>query len=523
MKKGILLIAALFFSLAYCKSVPAQTLAFTYQGSLKSNGAPANGNFDMTFTLFDADSGGSQVGLAFTRSNVPVVNGVFSVLLNFGNQFQSGALRFLEISVRPSGSGAAPTTLAPRQVITSVPYAIKSLDTETLGGVPAANYVLSGATAINAATAYNIGGSRVLSIGGTGNLFAGVGAGGVNTGSSNAFFGADAGGANQSGTSNSFFGRLAGSATTSGDENAFFGRSAGNTNTTGSRNTLFGSNSDVGAVGLTNATAVGNRALVSQSNSLILGSINSVNGATANTNVGIGTTAPINRLTIGQPETPLLSAAVGLFNAGGIFMTVRDTTDDIEGLFGADANGVIIGSMSSSVVRVRTNNVNRITILDGFVTVLNDVQLNSVPAGNGTNLCINSGNFVVRCSSSLGFQTNVKDFNSGLDITRKLRPVLFNWKTDGSADMGLVAKEVARVEPLLITKNEKGEVEGIKYDRVGVVLVSAVNEQQAQIESLENEVKSQAETIKNLKSEIEVLKTLVCSQNSSAEICKPKN
>jgi len=47
-----------------------------------------------------------------------------------------------------------------------------------------------------------------------------------------------------------------------------------------------------GAVGITNSTAIGYQAKVNQSNSLVLGSINGVNGAKASTQVGIGTTAP---------------------------------------------------------------------------------------------------------------------------------------------------------------------------------------------------------------------------------------
>jgi hypothetical protein len=51
---------------------------------------------------------------------------------------------------------------------------------------------------------------------------------------------------------------------------------------------------------LSNATAIGSKALVAASNALVLGSINGVNGAAASTKVGIGTTAPSNVFTIGQ-------------------------------------------------------------------------------------------------------------------------------------------------------------------------------------------------------------------------------
>ena len=54
----------------------------------------------------------------------------------------------------------------------------------------------------------------------------------------------------------------------------------------------------IGSVGLINATAIGHRAYVTQGNSLVLGSINGQNGATADTKVGIGTTAPQARLQV---------------------------------------------------------------------------------------------------------------------------------------------------------------------------------------------------------------------------------
>ena len=88
---------------------------------------------------------------------------------------------------------------------------------------------------------------------------------------------------------NSFFGGGTGFVNTTGLQNTFLGGSAGNSNTTGSSNTLIGSLTNVGASNLTNATAIGANALVSQNNSLILGN---------NANVGIGTSTPNSKLTV---------------------------------------------------------------------------------------------------------------------------------------------------------------------------------------------------------------------------------
>ncbi len=129
------------------------------------------------------------------------------------------------------------------------------------------------------------------------NAFFGRSAGSANTtGGDNAFFGLAAGQSNSTGSSNSFFGRNAGIDNTTGINNAYFGKNAGESNISGSSNTLIGANANVLASDLTNATAIGARAAVSQDNSIVLGSSSGVNGATATTSVGINTTAPRARL-----------------------------------------------------------------------------------------------------------------------------------------------------------------------------------------------------------------------------------
>ena len=115
------------------------------------------------------------------------------------------------------------------------------------------------------------------------NSFFGKTAGRLNTANENSFFGAEAGKSNTSGASNTFLGTTAGLNSTTGSNNLFVGAGAGQGNTLGADNTIIGSFADLGTPGLNNATAIGANAVVSQSNSLVLG-----NSAL----VGIGTSAP---------------------------------------------------------------------------------------------------------------------------------------------------------------------------------------------------------------------------------------
>ncbi len=95
--------------------------AFTYQGYLTDGSNPANGSYDFQFQLFNAATGGSQVGSTVTKTNVNVVNGYFTVEVDFGDVFDGTAL-WLEVAARQAGGGSY-TTLSPRQALTATPYA----------------------------------------------------------------------------------------------------------------------------------------------------------------------------------------------------------------------------------------------------------------------------------------------------------------------------------------------------------------------------------------------------------------
>lgn len=339
------------------------------------------------------------------------------------------------------------------------------------------------------------------------NAFFGWSAGLDNTvGYFNSFLGSSAGRRNTQGYGNAFFGFTAGEFNTNGNLNAFIGNSAGITNTGGSLNTLIGSFSDVATGSLSNASAIGARSFVSQSNSLVLGSINGVNGATSSTNVGIGTTAPGYPLDIQgrlRLRQPLPTDAA---NTAGLFLARNDAGGNpIDTAFIGMRNNTSVGFYSGQLVAwplyVETDT--------GFVTVT------TLGSAGSTQLCRNANSQIATCSSSIQYKSNVTSFGSGLDLIRKLRPVSFTWINGGMADMGLVAEEVASVEPLLTTTNSKGEVEGVKYDRIGVVAVNAINQQQAQIEA-------QQKRIHQLEAELRALKELVCSTNGAASICKER-
>lgn len=134
---GTILAALLLLSTFHLQlsTLFAQGTAFTYQGQLKDGPGPANGSYDLTFSLFGVSSGGSAVGGPVIHLATPVTDGLFTVSLDFGTGKFTGLARWLEIGARTNGSGSF-ATLTPRQPLTPTPYATYAASARTGGGSP---------------------------------------------------------------------------------------------------------------------------------------------------------------------------------------------------------------------------------------------------------------------------------------------------------------------------------------------------------------------------------------------------
>src|ERR1043166_2525433 len=158
MKTSVILLTAL------CSmNLFAQGTAFTYQGRLNNNGAPANGTYDLLFTIYASAPGTNDAFANQTNAATVLSNGLFTTTLNFGPGIFTGEERWLEIAVRPSGSSTY-TNLNPRQKITATPYAVTASNitgsigaTQLNGTIPLAQ--LPAAVVTNNQSGVNLTGS----------------------------------------------------------------------------------------------------------------------------------------------------------------------------------------------------------------------------------------------------------------------------------------------------------------------------------------------------------------------------
>ncbi len=506
----------LFFVLIFATSADAQTTEITYQGQLQNGGAAATGNFDFEFLLFDQLTGGTQIGSTLPRNGVAVANGIFSVKLDFGSNYP-GANRFLEIHVRQTGGGGF-TPLTPRQAVSSTPYSVKSLTSDNATNAASADTL--SAACIGCVTGPKIASGQIVKSLNTlkddvtlaqGNNITITPAGNTLT------IASTSGGVVGSGTPNKIP-VWNGVGTTLTDSTAITQNGNGVQLPNGvqlaagiqGNNLSFGSPN--GETGLSITSLNGPRAdlrfdgmtvkLVARPTGS--GPPSETNGIVINTvgNVGIGT-----NLSTTNPNTKLTILTSSNPNGIGI-----ESTSDFIGVSGEASGGngsAGVSGRSSTGYGVLGYNHG-----SGF-GVFSDGLLGMTTLGTagGTPLCRNASNQIATCSSSLRYKTDLQAFDGGMSVINRLRPITFKWKADKTPDVGFGAEDVAQVEPLLITHNDKGEVEGVKYDRLSVVFVNAFKEQQAQIKGQQQQIDELKHMIVQQRVGLRSLRLIVNSRN----------
>jgi len=471
-------------------------------------GNPIGTATTMKISIWDALSGGTLIWSRDYTGVDPDDNGIFNMIISGTSTNPMGASfpefltdsNYIEFGIYDT----AWSTLSPRQRLVSVPYAITAKNLK--GGM-----VDAGGT-INTSTYYMIRGNKVLSNPATDNLFIGVYTGQANTtGQRNTFFGHNVGIYNTSGSDNTFIGRNAGRDNTNGRLNTFVGSSAGIDNTTGYGNTYMGY--WAGAINKASAynTFIGYQA--GMTNEASYNTFIGCEAGKANTsglyNTFFGRQAGyIN--TSGSSNTYFGQMAgsgnlIGSYNTFLGHMTGRYNKGSSNVFIGSNAgNDPIFNDISNKLIIDNSNTSSPLIYGDfsaNFLRINGNLGVGAEPSSispyrltlpNDTTAGSNGGKGIAYAwatYSSIRWKENLQPIGNPLNKVDQLSGVYFDWKANKKHDLGMIAEEVGKTIPEVVSYEDNGkDASGLDYGRLVALLVEAVKEQQKDIKDLKREI-----------------------------------
>jgi len=125
---------------------------------------------------------------------------------------------------------------------------------------------------------------------------------------------------------------------------------------------------------------------------------------------------------------------------------------------------------------------------------------------------IDSAGQLGTASSSRRFKKEIKLMDQTSEAILALKPVTFHYKSDstGTAQFGLIAEEVAKVNPDLVVRDEKGEIYTVRYDAVNAMLLNEFLKEH-------REVQEQKATITQLNSRLAKQEAVIAQQQKGME------
>jgi Chaperone of endosialidase len=334
----------------------------------------------------------------------------------------------------------------------------------------------------------------------------------LTTGTDNTAIGFDALNSNTTGDSNAATGSGALMSNTTGVRNTANGFAALESNTTGERNTATGRAALVNNTTGNNNTADGHDALFSNGTGIrnaASGSFALFSNTTGNDNTAIGYFALFSNTTANSNTAngydALVNNTTGIDNiALGNFAGANLTTGD---------NNIDIGNQGvaaeANTIRIGTAGTQTNAYIAGVY---------QTPVARGLVVKVDSTGHLGTVGSSERFKDTIKPMDKASEAILALKPVTFRYKKeldpDGTPQFGLVAEDVAKVNPDLVVRDTEGKIYTVRYDAVNAMLLNEflkehrqVQEQQKQIEKLAAQLNEQAEQIRKVNDKAEMAKS----------------
>jgi trimeric autotransporter adhesin len=328
-------------------------------------------------------------------------------------------------------------------------------------------------------------GFRVGFMNTTGNHLTGVGAAALRnntTGNKNTAIGADALRENTTSSGNTAIGADALLNNTTGANdgaNTAVGAAALFNNTTGEENVAVGFNALNANVGTGFSVAVGFQAL---------------DEATGGQNTAVGDNA-LGNVTTGSENTALGDLAGFDVTTGSNIIAIGAFVSGISSAFGQMDNSAYIGSSFGQ----------------------------PLDPGTGTTLAIDADGKLGTFLSSRRFKKEIKPMGQSSKTVLALKPVTFQYNYDkkGTPQFGLVAENVAKVNPNLVVRDKNGELVTVRYEQINVMLLNEFLKEHKKVEEQQGNIAELKSTMEVLTAQLKEQAAQIQKVSAQVEMSKP--
>src|SRR5437660_11656821 len=298
---------------------------------------------------------------------------------------------------------------------------------------------------------------------------------------------------------------------TTGEDNTALGFQALYNGTTTGGNTAVGSQALLSNTASTRNVAVGAAALDSLTSgemNTAVGNVSLEQGVSVNFNTALG------RHALGRTQ--------GDQNTGlGFFAGWNLSDDGTNNIYIGNAGPVPIGT-ESNTIRIGTQTATIVTVGNPpFESHPMPAHTATFIAGisgtaiNGRPVMINANGRLGTAPSSARFKEEFKPMDKASEAILALKPVMFRYKKEVDAErtpqFGLVAEQVEKVNPDLVTRDPDGKAFTVRYEAVNAMLLNEflkehrqVQEQQKEIDVLRAELREQRALIRKVSARVEL-------------------
>ena len=291
---------------------------------------------------------------------------------------------------------------------------------------------------------------------------------------------------------------------TAGHDNTANGVSALALNNTGSNNTAIGDNALFSNTNGQSNTAVGFDALFNNT----AGVANTPNGFAGSNNTAVGSDALFNN-TAGVANTAvgwnaLFDNTTGNYNTAIGLLALSNSTSGV--------NNVALGFYAGNGV-ITANNVICIGTEVAGADVSNTAWIGAVygvTTQNGTTapVVVSADGQLGTVASSERFKKDIATMETASEVILSLRPVTFHYKTDatGTPQFGLIAEEVAKVNPALVLPDKEGKPYTVRYDAVNAMLLNEFLKARRQIDAQQKQIDALIAGLQKVSAQLETSK-----------------